>query len=117
MSEVRSKTATASIEVIVGKMTSRNPTVDDEVSPYIDNLSGQLSAFFCVYPFRSTDFYQPPSLPSVDSSSDLDEIALGQAWYWTEAWQERIREAEEDLASGRYEDYSSIDDFIDALDD
>jgi hypothetical protein len=38
-----------------------------------------------------------------------------QAWYWTEEWQHKEREADEDIAAGRVTSYSSGDDFLAAL--
>lgn len=32
-----------------------------------------------------------------------------QAWYWTDAWQAKEREADEDLRAGRYADADDID--------
>lgn len=38
-----------------------------------------------------------------------------QAWFWTREWQEREREADEDIAAGRGTTYESDDDFVAAL--
>ncbi len=38
-----------------------------------------------------------------------------QAWYWTPAWQAGEREADDDLAAGRYEDFTSEVEFDDFL--
>jgi hypothetical protein len=35
-----------------------------------------------------------------------------QAWFWTRKWQRMEREAEADLAAGRYRDFESMDDFL-----
>jgi predicted DNA-binding protein len=35
-----------------------------------------------------------------------------QSWYWSKEWQRAEREAEADLASGKYTDFSSMDDFF-----
>jgi hypothetical protein len=43
------------------------------------------------------------------------EIDPDQAWFWTPEWQERERQADEDLRLGRYEEFDSFDDFIDSL--
>ena len=32
-----------------------------------------------------------------------------QAWYWTDTWQAKEREADEDLRAGRYADADDID--------
>jgi len=39
-------------------------------------------------------------------------IDKSQAWYWTEEWQKGEREADEDIAAGRYEDFDNIEDAI-----
>lgn len=38
-----------------------------------------------------------------------------QAWFWTEEWQAMEREADEDLRLGRYEDFDTMEDFINSL--
>ena len=38
-------------------------------------------------------------------SRDMED----QSWFWTEEWQERYREAKEDLAHGRYEEFEDVD--------
>jgi hypothetical protein len=35
-----------------------------------------------------------------------------QSWFWTEEWQERYREAKEDLAQGRYNEFEDVEDLI-----
>jgi hypothetical protein len=40
-----------------------------------------------------------------------------QAWFWTREWQEREREADEDIAAGRGTTYESDDDFVAALEE
>jgi hypothetical protein len=52
----------------------------------------------------------------------LEEISDGridpeQAWFWTREWQEREREADDDLAAGRTTRYESDDEFLGALDE
>jgi hypothetical protein len=52
----------------------------------------------------------------------LGEITAGridpdQSWFWTDEWQAREREADEDLAAGRTSVYASDDDFLAALDE
>ena len=34
-------------------------------------------------------------------------VPLEQAWFWTPEWQKKEREADDDLARGRYQDFSS----------
>jgi hypothetical protein len=43
------------------------------------------------------------------------EIAPQQTWFWTPEWQARERQADEDLAHGRYEVFDDLDSFIDSL--
>ncbi|MGD9735198.1 MAG: hypothetical protein AB7V58_06255 [Solirubrobacterales bacterium] len=50
----------------------------------------------------------------------LEEITDGridpeQAWFWTREWQEKEREADEDLAADRGTTYDSDDEFLGAL--
>ena len=41
--------------------------------------------------------------------------AEDQAWFWTEEWQAGEREAEADLAAGRYETFDTMEELIDDL--
>ncbi len=41
-------------------------------------------------------------------SRDMED----QLWFWTEEWQERYREAKEDLAHGRYEEFEDVEDLL-----
>ncbi len=43
------------------------------------------------------------------SAVPLALIPQDQAWFWTKEHQKREREADEDLAKGRYKDFSSAD--------
>jgi hypothetical protein len=50
----------------------------------------------------------------------LGEISNGridpeQAWFWTREWQQREREADEDLSAGRVTRYESDEQFLVAL--
>jgi hypothetical protein len=52
----------------------------------------------------------------------LGEMAEGkidpeQAWFWTREWQEREREADEDLAAGRVTRFESDEQFLAGLDE
>lgn len=42
----------------------------------------------------------------------LFTIDPAQAWYWSAEWQSKEREADEDLAAGRYRDFDDIEDLI-----
>ncbi len=46
-------------------------------------------------------------------TGDWIEVDKDQLWYWTKEWQEKEREADEDLRAGRYEDFDDFGDFID----
>jgi hypothetical protein len=52
----------------------------------------------------------------------LGEISAGridpeQAWFWTQEWQAKEREADDDLAGGRVTSYENDDPFLAALDE
>lgn len=52
----------------------------------------------------------------------LEEITDGridpeQAWFWTREWQDKEREADEDLAAGRGTKYESDEAFLGALEE
>ncbi|HSJ57352.1 MAG TPA: AbrB/MazE/SpoVT family DNA-binding domain-containing protein [Anaerolineae bacterium] len=38
-----------------------------------------------------------------------------QAWYWTPEWQAAEREADEDIAAGRYDEFETMEQLIDDL--
>ncbi|HET9677834.1 MAG TPA: hypothetical protein VFP21_10065 [Solirubrobacterales bacterium] len=40
-----------------------------------------------------------------------------QAWFWTREWQQREREADEDLATGKVTRFESDEEFLMALDE
>jgi len=42
-------------------------------------------------------------------------VDASQMWFWTDEWQLLEHEADEDLRHGRYEDFDSMDDFINSL--
>ena len=42
-------------------------------------------------------------------------IDKSQAWFWSERWQQREREADEDIAAGRVQRFEDTDDFIEHL--
>jgi hypothetical protein len=45
------------------------------------------------------------------------EIDPEQAWFWTREWQQREREADKDLATGRVTQFESDEDFLAELDE
>jgi len=40
------------------------------------------------------------------------KIPRDQAWFWTEEWQQKEKEAEKDITSGNYEEYDSVKDLL-----
>ncbi len=44
-------------------------------------------------------------------------IDPGQAWFWTREWQEKEREADDDLAAGRVTSFDTDAEFLAALDE
>jgi hypothetical protein len=51
----------------------------------------------------------------VNSAVEALATAEDQAWFWTEEWQVGEREAEADLAAGRYQVFDKMEDMIDDL--
>jgi len=45
------------------------------------------------------------------------QIDPEQAWFWTREWQQREREADKDLATGRVTRFESDEEFLAALDE
>lgn len=41
------------------------------------------------------------------------EIDADQVYFWTDEWQAKEREADADIAAGRYEDFDDVDEFFD----
>ena len=37
------------------------------------------------------------------------KVPRDQAWFWTKEWQEKEREADDDIASGNFRDFESLD--------
>ena len=44
-------------------------------------------------------------------------VPASQAWFWSDEWQRREREADDDIAAGRVTTYDDVDEFIKGLDD
>jgi len=40
-----------------------------------------------------------------------------QVWYWTPVWQARERQVDEEIAAGQYEDFGTLEGFLDDLED
>ena len=43
------------------------------------------------------------------------KIPRDQAWFWTDEWQVKEREAEEDLSANRYRDFETLEDLLNEL--
>lgn len=43
-------------------------------------------------------------------------VPADQLWFWTERWQQREREADEDIAQGRVAAFDDVEDFLADLD-
>ena len=50
-----------------------------------------------------------------DYLQEVLATAEDQAWFWTKEWQAGEREAEADLAAGRYQVFDTMEDLIDDL--
>ena len=44
-------------------------------------------------------------------------IPASQAWFWTDSWQQREHEADDDIAAGRVTTHEDSETFLAALDD
>lgn len=51
----------------------------------------------------------------LDFVSYLADRDPDQAWFWTPEWQAGERQTDEDLRTGNYEDFDTMDDFITSL--
>jgi AbrB family looped-hinge helix DNA binding protein len=40
------------------------------------------------------------------------KVPRDQVWFWTSDWQKKENEADQDLASGRFHDFDSLDDLL-----
>lgn len=49
--------------------------------------------------------------------SAVSQPSLEQAWFWTEEWQAKEREADADIDSGNYEEFDTLESFISGLED
>jgi hypothetical protein len=48
-------------------------------------------------------------------TNGIVEIDPDQAWFWTREWLDGELEAENDIKTGDYQEYDSVDDFIASL--
>jgi antitoxin MazE len=40
------------------------------------------------------------------------KVPRDQSWFWTKEWQEKEREADEDLVDGKFRDFNNLDDLM-----
>lgn len=52
---------------------------------------------------------------AIDAHLQQQPIKPGQEWFWTEEWQAAEREAEADLAAGRFESFDNDAEFLASL--
>jgi hypothetical protein len=95
-------------------LSTKSDRIDIEEKDY---FSGFVSRAFIpststAYPLRAIPIFNL-SFPLQPTVIEKDE---DQSWYWTDAWQEMERKAEEDMRKGNYETFNSMDDFIATLD-
>ena len=43
------------------------------------------------------------------------KVPRDQAWFWTDEWQRKEKEAQEDLSAGRYRDFETLEDLLNEL--
>lgn len=43
-------------------------------------------------------------------------VPVDQAWFWTERWQGMEREADDDVAAGRVDEFDTLETLVEALD-
>ena len=43
------------------------------------------------------------------------KIPRDQAWYWTSEWQEKEKEADQDISTGDYKDFDNLADLLEDL--
>lgn len=55
----------------------------------------------------STKYFTIDPMTRKDIEIDADQI-----YFWTEEWQAKEREADEDVAVGRYADFDDVDEFF-----
>ena len=65
----------------------------------VSDTQGDLSRAYSVHP----------------KSGDVIEIDPDQAWFWTPSWQAGEREVDDDLAADKYEEFGSMDEFLNTL--
>ncbi|MBN1148410.1 MAG: hypothetical protein JXA78_14215 [Anaerolineales bacterium] len=85
-----------SIPIFPGSVSSKS---SDDTILVGSSRTNQSAKMYAVHPLTNT----------------LVEIDPEQAWFWTRDWLHGELEAENEIRTGNYEEYSSIDDFIASL--
>ena len=66
--------------------------------------------------YQAMDYLQAEEIAVGDFIVQSLLTAAEQAYFWTPEWQEKEREADADLADGRFETFDSVDAMLDFLD-
>jgi len=77
---------------------------------------GQPPACFYIFDVRN-NVMTGQLIANIYTSSSLITVETDQtqAWFWTPEWQAGEREVERDLQTGQYEDFDSLDGFLETL--
>ena len=67
-------------------------------------------------PQQPTHWWQIPSDYSTESTTNSIK-ATDQRWFWTPEWQAEELVVESELATGQFEDFDNMDDFLTTLND
>ncbi len=86
--------------------SNRSPSCKGSLILVIDFLTLTQTNAATVWINPATDYADVPEYNEVDSE---------QAWFWSASWQAAEREADSDLANGRYEDFDAMDEFLESL--
>lgn len=54
----------------------------------------------------------PANIPPGTVHVTIEAIDPDQAWFWTEEWQSGEKQADEDIAAGRYKAFNDMDSLI-----
>lgn len=63
---------------------------------------------------RNQTFYAEPIIYQNISMLSINR-SENDSWFWSDNWQRQESECDQDLLSGNYDDYDSIDEFIASL--
>ena len=89
----------------------------------IDDAKGVFTNSDWIQPSIARSYLTPGNDKIIDgiyAASAVEEIVIhteaNQAWFWTKEWQALEKEADNDIAQGRFTTHNSMDDFIADLD-